>query len=108
MAVDKGPQQAQLLRFATFGCLTSPTFAGEGANHIYNSPLGLLRPEHCGVNTEQLTRAVARQASLWHQPEHWASSLCECFGRSTSMRVSTFAGILLEKPKDVGSGGEYR
>src|SRR5438034_2203353 len=35
----------------------------------YNSHLGLLRSEHCRVNTEQFTRAVARPASLWHQPE---------------------------------------
>src|SRR3984957_17458927 len=35
----------------------------------YNSHLGLLRSEHCRVNTEQLTRAVARPASLWHQSE---------------------------------------
>src|SRR5690349_10462508 len=33
----------------------------------YNSHLGLLRSEHCRVNTEQFTRAVARPASLWHQ-----------------------------------------
>src|SRR5260370_42430399 len=33
----------------------------------YNSHLALLRSEHCTVNTEQFTRAVARPASLWHQ-----------------------------------------
>ena len=33
----------------------------------YNSPLGLLRSEHCRVNTEQFTRAVARPTSLRHQ-----------------------------------------
>src|ERR1700677_2012641 len=32
----------------------------------YNSHLGLLRSEHCRVNTEQSTRAVARPASLRH------------------------------------------
>src|ERR1700740_776627 len=35
----------------------------------YNSHLGLLRSEHCRVNTEQFTRAVARPTSLWHQPD---------------------------------------
>src|SRR5467141_69342 len=37
----------------------------------YNSHLGLLRSEHCRVNTEQFTRAVARPASLSHQSENW-------------------------------------
>jgi len=32
----------------------------------YNSHLGLLRSEHCRVNTEQSTRAVARPVSLRH------------------------------------------
>src|SRR4029077_12613932 len=40
----------------------------------YNSHLGLLRSEHCRVNTEQFTRAVARPASLWHQSEEWKSA----------------------------------
>ena len=44
----------------------------------YNSHLGLLRSEHCRVNTEQLTRAVARPASLWHQPD---SGLATNLGR---------------------------
>src|SRR5271170_1024164 len=35
----------------------------------YNSHLGLLRSEHCRVNTEQSTRAVARPASLRHHSE---------------------------------------
>src|ERR1700736_227062 len=35
----------------------------------YNSHLGLLRSEHCRVNTAQFTRAVARPASLWHQSD---------------------------------------
>src|SRR5215471_20853644 len=34
----------------------------------YNFHLGLLRSELCRVNTEQSTRAVARPASLRHQP----------------------------------------
>src|SRR5258708_965245 len=37
----------------------------------YNSHLGLLRSEHCRVNTEQFTRAVAGPASLWHQSSKW-------------------------------------
>jgi hypothetical protein len=41
----------------------------------YNSHLGLLRSEHCRVNTEQFTRAVARPTSLWHQSETEAPTL---------------------------------
>jgi hypothetical protein len=41
----------------------------------YNSHLGLLRSEHCRVNTEQFTRAVARPASLWHQPPRFILAL---------------------------------
>src|ERR1700758_5124506 len=44
----------------------------------YNSHLGLLRSEHCRVNTEQSTRAVARPAPLWHQS---IRSLRHCEGR---------------------------
>ena len=49
------------------GVPASPTSAGERANHIYNSRLGLLRSELCRVNTEQSTRAVAGPASLRRQ-----------------------------------------
>ena len=48
----------------------------KGVSDLYNhgeavaaAHLGLLRSEHCRVNTEQFTRAAARPASLWHQPE---------------------------------------
>src|ERR1700758_4406831 len=50
----------------------------------YNSHLGLLRSEHCRVNTEQSTRAVARPAPLWHQSKMWKS------GRKPLVRLSDF------------------
>ena len=49
----------------------------------YNFHLGLLRSEHCRVNTEQFTRAVARPASLWHHSSTWISSF----------RVRHFPGV---------------
>jgi len=32
-------------------------------------------PSTVRVNTEQFTRAVARPASLWHQPDPWGPGL---------------------------------
>jgi hypothetical protein len=49
--------------------LTTPAVSRVFSPLYLNSHLGLLRSEHCRVHTEQLTRAVARPASLWHQSE---------------------------------------
>src|SRR5215472_9903055 len=52
----------------------------------YNSHLGLLRSELCGVNTEQSTRAVVRPTSLRHQP-----------GPSSTFAVDHFRSALPDK-----------
>src|ERR1700722_3381691 len=51
----------------------------------YNLHLGLLRSEHCRVNTEQFTRAVARPASLRHHSGVWTTSSCWSLDRSAGL-----------------------
>src|SRR5580704_8889951 len=82
---------------------TSPVVVSNIANVCWRAckshPIILISasfgPSTVRVNTEQFTRAVARPASLWHQPDKWPSLR---LSDSTSTSRAELVGYLRSFP----------